>query len=148
MHENGIQLDLWQLTIDYMNPVVVLTVESWSTIIVKGVNRWKLKRIWRREYIIMSILLSEKTEFRQRLVLRYKLFWSRFAWIWNKYSSNWLLFLVLRITCCVWFAETAGSVDITLLEKGVISRVPKSRARNKRRTKSWKLYNNYRIIVV
>ena len=63
MHEYGIQLDLWQLTIDYMNPVVVLTVESWSTIIVKGVSRWKLKRIWRREYMIMSILLSEKQNF-------------------------------------------------------------------------------------
>jgi len=32
----------------------------------------------------------------------------------------------------VWSAETAGSVDVSLLEKGVISRVPKSRARNKR----------------
>ena len=77
MHEYGIQLDLWQLTIDYMDLVIVLTVESWSTIIVKGVNRWKLKRIWRWEYMIMSILLSKKQNFGNDSILRYKLFWSR-----------------------------------------------------------------------
>jgi RNase P subunit RPR2 len=36
-------------------------------------------------------------------------------------------FLVIGITCCMWIAETAGSVGITLLEKGVMSWVPKSR---------------------
>jgi hypothetical protein len=36
------------------------------------------------------------------------------------------------LSCCMWFAEAAGSVDITLLEKGVISRVAKPRAWNKR----------------
>jgi hypothetical protein len=40
---------------------------------------------------------------------------------------------VVRITCCMCFAETAGSVGITLLEKGVMPRVPKSRAWNKSR---------------
>jgi hypothetical protein len=40
----------------------------------------------------------------------------------------------------VCFAEAAGSVDVTLLEKGVISRVPKSRARNNRWFKKKEYY--------
>jgi hypothetical protein len=44
----------------------------------------------------------------------------------------------------MWIAVAAGSVDITLLEKGVILRVPKSRARNKRRGKRG---NDYTTVI-
>jgi hypothetical protein len=45
-------------------------------------------------------------------------------------------------------AVTAERVGITLLEKGVMSRVPKSRARNKRWIREGILYNSYIRVVV
>jgi hypothetical protein len=48
----------------------------------------------------------------------------------------------------VLIAEAAGSVGIMLPEKGVISRVPKSREGTKEGLREGQLYNSYVVVVV
>jgi hypothetical protein len=53
-----------------------------------------------------------------------------------------------KLAVCVLIAEAAGSVGITLLENGVISRIRKSREGVKAGIREGQLYNSYVIVVV
>jgi hypothetical protein len=109
-------------------------------------NRWKLNHILKygSKWIVICVLVETKSM--HEYGIQFNL-WIEWLIICTRKGVNDYDFIplekenyesrhalqVIPITCWMWFAETAGSVGIKLLEEGVIPRVPKLRARNKSR---------------
>jgi len=107
------------------------TVESWDALDVGSKWLW-LCRHWRGE---------------SRL-LRYKLFWSHYVWYWNKYSNNWLLFLVIGITCCMFVRRDGRKRWYHTPREGGDTASSEVKSKEQEMVKRRALYNSYWIVVV